>query len=88
MEQIYVTLEQIRLIKHTLGFSKDKVKRGKYQAYRNYYCAGGIEEEFEELVEMELAVKAIRQEQVYYFITAKGIQLLADFTEVKITEMD
>jgi hypothetical protein len=88
MENIAVTTEQIRLMKHTIGFEQSKVKRGKYEAYRNYFCAGKPMPEFEDLMIKMLAVSATRQGQIFYFLTSKGIDLVAEITGVKITERD
>ncbi len=89
MNEIPVTLEQMNLMKHSIGFEQNKVKRGKYEAYRNYFCAGQKPmDEFEELIIHGWAVKDIRQEQTYYFITKTGIEFLEKATGVKITESD
>lgn len=88
MNEISVTTEQVRLMKHTIGFEQRRVKRGKYEAFRNYFCAGREMPEFEDLITKGLAVKDIRQEQTYYFLTDKGINLVAFITGVRITERD
>lgn len=88
MSQISVTSEQIKLMKHSIGFEPSKVKRMKYEAYRNYFCAGQEMSEFEDLISKELAVKDTRQGKIYYFVTEKGIDFLTEITGIKITERD
>jgi hypothetical protein len=75
-------------MKHTTGFELGKVKRGKYQAYRNYFCAGEPMPEFEDLVSKELVVKKTQANCIYYYLTPLGIEFLSEITGVKITEMD
>lgn len=88
MDELIITTEQIRLMKHSIGFEQRLVKRGKYKYYRNYFCAGGQMPEFEDLMIKMLAVSATRQGQVFYFLTSKGIDLVAEITGIKITERD
>ena len=88
MAEISITTEQIRLMKHSIGFEQDRVKRGKYEAFRNYFCAGKEMPEFEDLMIKELAVSDTRQGKIFYFLTSKGIDLVAEITGVKITERD
>lgn len=80
-----ITIEQIRLMKHSIGFAQNKVKRGKYEYFRNYFCAGREMPEFEDLIAKGLAVKDIRQEQIYYFLTDKGINLVSEVTGVTVS---
>lgn len=87
LNQMSATAEQIRLMKHTIGFEPNKVKRHAYKAYRNYFCAGELMLEFEDLASKGLVVKWERNEQVYYAVTPFGIQFLSEITGVKITEM-
>jgi len=44
-----VTIHQLDLMKHALGLDQPnaKPKRGKYTAYRNYFCSYGKNEEWE-----------------------------------------
>jgi len=38
MNGIAITIEQLDDMKHAIGYNREKVKRGKYHAYRNYYA--------------------------------------------------
>lgn len=86
--QANVTLEQIRLMKHAIGYAHKKVKRGKYIAWRNYFCSYKTVEEWDGLVDCGLATKEIRGINTFYFVTDKGLDLLAGILEIKIVEDD
>ena len=88
MNQFLITLKQINLMKHTIGFEGNKVKRHAYKAYRNYFCAGGDMKEFQDLVIVGLAVADVRQGDTYYFLTPKGIEYLSKIVGVRIVETD
>jgi len=88
-----VALRQINNMKHCIGFNGDKVKRRKYVAYRNYYTTSDNSPSWDELVDLELAVKrplknGIGGNPQCYFVTKKGIELLERLLECKITEME
>ena len=34
-----MTIDEYNLMRHAIGFSRKKVKRNKYVASRNYFCA-------------------------------------------------
>lgn len=88
MSEFTITTEQIRLMKHSIGYEPSRVKRMKYEAFRNYFCAGNEMLEFEDLVTNGLAIKRLRQDKTFYFITDKGIALLSEITGVSIKERD
>ncbi len=83
-----ISLEQIRLIKHTIGFDRRKVKRGKYIAWRNYYVADREMKDWESLVEWGMAVRYERMDSICYCVTDKGFDLLASILEIKIIKDD
>lgn len=91
--QAKVNLQQLDLMKHAIGLERAKVKRGKYNAYRNYFsthdkCSDYAE--WEQLVKLELATKREPDKQgvIYYFVSEKGIELLARILEIRIVEGD
>lgn len=88
MGEVAVTARQIKLMKHMTGFEWDKVKRGKYEAYRNIYGAGLAMEEFESLIPLGLVAKGISQGHVYYLLTKEGLELFGQFMGVKIARRD
>lgn len=78
-------LDQINDMKHCIGYEQRHVKRGKYNAYRNYYntgeerCSG-----WDRLVEQEYAKHWVRFDQHFYCLSEKGIKFLSELLDVKI----
>lgn len=85
---IKLTVEQINDMKHAVGFRQDKVKRGKYIAWRNYFASYGIIAGWEELIKLGLAEKRLVEKMNYYRVTEKGLNYLADLLSIKIVESD
>lgn len=84
-----MTVEQINLMKHCIGFEQRYVKRGKYEAYRNYFNNGDEpDEDWEELVSQGYAKKSILHDQFIYFVTLNGKKLLEEILDVVISEGD
>ena len=85
---------QIEKMKHCIGFSRDRVKRGKYEAYRNRYITPDIDDSWEWLVIQGIADRdrtypeGSETSHQLYFLTKKGLDLLEHLLEIKITEMD
>lgn len=93
MTEDKVTLKQINNMKHAIGFDRKKVKRGKYQAYRNYYTTSDNNPSWDELVGLGLAERrpfenGIGDNPQCYFVAKKGIELLEKLLECKITEVE
>lgn len=84
-----ITLKQIENMKHAIGFQRDRVKRGKYIAFRNYYTTNDINLSWENLVEFGYATRRKLNGHVgdngqVYFVAKKGFELLERLFEVKI----
>ena len=86
MNETEISLYQIKVMKHAIGFSRDKVKRGKYIAWRNYFCSYEPSEPWERLVSLGLAEKSIRERAIYYFVTDEGLKMLSSVLEIQIIE--
>jgi len=90
--------EQFKIVGHSLGINTyhaehSEIEKDKYlpeEFYRNYYCWGNVEStpsaEWEELVRNELAVSDVQREQIYYFVTDKGIQKFRDLFTIQVTQ--
>ena len=83
--------EQIDDMKHCIGFSRDKVKRNKYSAWRNYYTTCGDHIGWDGIVQAGLAVKrefphGCGDNPKCYHLNEKGFEYLSELLEVKITE--
>lgn len=37
MKDIKLSLRQIQIMKHAIGFDRNRIKKGRYEAYRNRY---------------------------------------------------
>ena len=88
-----LTIHHIDLMKHALGLdqTKSKPKRGKYTAYRNYYCNNGKNCDWETLVECGLATSRdgnpeIYPSSVFYYVSEKGMKFLGNVLGFKIIE--
>ena len=91
MEKIKLSLNQIEVMKHAIGLdnSRVKIKRSKYEAYRNYYTASKEISEWEELVSLGLAIKykaANPNDYICYSVSENGFKLLSQIFSAKITE--
>lgn len=80
-----VTYSQIDKMKHTIGFSNQKIrgtKHRKYEPYRNYYCAGKTGD-----IELDVLVKIgfmDKNDSNYYWVTDNGRLFLQFVTGVEI----
>lgn len=86
--EIKISVNQIGMMKHAIGYSADRVKRGKYRAYRNYYTAPNPVPGWEELVAAGIAAKRHDEKRLYYMyrLTEAGIAMLADIIGIRIVE--
>ncbi|AFL99499.1 hypothetical protein Desde_1067 [Desulfitobacterium dehalogenans ATCC 51507] len=88
-----VTATQIDDMKHCIGFAIQRVKRGKYKAYRNRYIASDDNRGWDDLVSKGLARKqsfknGSGENPQLYYLSEEGFRFLGGLLEVKITEMD
>jgi hypothetical protein len=85
-----VTLRQLDLMKHALGLDQvgAKPKRGKYTAYRNYFCTYGNDADWEELVKLGVATFNVREPSVYYHVSTDGITMMEGILGFKIVESE
>jgi hypothetical protein len=83
---VKVTIEQIRVMKHAIGYEPRKVKRGKYIAWRNYFACYNEQPDWEELVSMRLAIKQKHERQYCYHVSDEGIGFLSGVLGVNIIE--
>jgi hypothetical protein len=90
-----ITTEQLNLMKHAIGLDRPKAKpkRGKYTAYRNYYCSYEKNEDWEYLVGQDLATAhkgdpELYPASIFYHVSEKGIKLMEIVLGFKIVESD
>lgn len=80
-EMVSLTAKQIDCMKHAIGFHTNKVKRGKFIAFRNYFACGNIDENWEYLQFWGLAINPCLG---YYKVSRNGIKLLEEILGVRI----
>lgn len=84
-----MTLEQINNMKHCIGYDRKHVKRGKYEAYRNYFNVGDSKDDsWDELVTEGYARQYERFDQIIYCVSEKGMKLLESILDIQISKMD
>jgi hypothetical protein len=85
-----VNIEQIRVMKHAIGIRKDRIKRGVYKAFRNYFLVSISQDDWEDLVSKGYAEVdrkgGFNGDKVVYYVTRQGLDLLEELTFVKIKE--
>lgn len=88
-----LTLKQIRVMKHTIGFSRNGVtgkKHPKYKAYRNYYSTEKVSPNFDILEDLsDKGLMLSRQngsDRWIFHLSSDGFKVLAEITEVDIQE--
>lgn len=87
--EVKLTASQIKKMQHALGMDSKKPKRGKYEAYRNYYNSSIDNPELEELVQIGYMIKrsgSAHLPGVWYHVSDNGIKYLEDLMNLKITE--
>ena len=91
MDVYDITLKQIKDMMHCIGFNRKLIIRGKYEAYRNFYCTNKKVEKWDLLVDIHLAIRTAADEEFntikyFYSLTDKGINVLENLFKCKITE--
>ena len=92
---IKITKQQLELMKHAIGLEQAdaKPKRGKYIAYRNYFCTYGNSEEWESLVKLGVAKSNVGNQEIYpnavfYHVSEDGLRMMEEILGFKIVESD
>jgi len=82
---------QVDDMKHCVGFDGKKVKRRKYEAYRNYYTTSNDHSSWDGIVRAGLADKRPfpqggGENPQCYSLNEQGFKYLSELLECKITE--
>lgn len=87
MSEIKLSLRQIELMRHAIGLGNEKLKKSRYDAYRNYVVLNGEDKDWEELVSIGYAVKYKVEitDKVSYHVTGQGAKFLTCLFGVLIT---
>lgn len=78
MDDVKLSLRQIEKMKHAIGFSREKIKRNRYNAYRNRFVASNSDKDWEELVSIGYAEKREFEieKQIGYYVSELGMKYL------------
>lgn len=95
MENYNLNYEQIKAMKHCIGFTKNKVKGikyRKYEAYRNYFTTSNNDANLDKLVEQGLMGKrdfknGFGDNPKLYYVDNKGFEFLGDVMGIEILEV-
>ena len=87
-----ITVNQIELMQHAIGFSKNKVTGTKHRvmhAFRNHFC-DTVSNDWESLYLKGLAKRGAPDKDgiVYYWLTLEGFKFLGDLCGMKIIKID
>lgn len=78
MDDVKLSLRQIGKMEHAIGFDRGKIKRNRYNAYRNRFVASNSDKDWEELVSIGYAEKREFEieKQIVYYVSELGIKYL------------
>lgn len=78
MNEIKLSIRQIEMMQHALGFNRNSIKNNKYIAYRNRYIVSKPDNDWEELVFIGYATKREFEieKQVAYYVSELGMKYL------------
>jgi len=91
-DEINVSVKQIKIMRHMIGLNgQGKPRRGKYEAYRNFYAAGPDDvPPLEDLVDKGFVNRwspgKFPSEYPIYSLNGMGLEFLGDICGLKITE--
>lgn len=79
-----ITVEQFSDLKHAIGYKRDKIKDGKYYAWRNFFGVSNESEQWEDLVNRGFATKNTVFGEIVYHVSDEGFQFLSDILDIEI----
>lgn len=87
---IAVRERALEKMEHAIGFNFDKVKKNKYNAYRNHYAAPKCDDnDWLHLVDIGFAKRGdVTDNCIMYHVTRDGIDFIERVTGTTITEDD
>lgn len=90
MNEIKLSIRQIEMMQHALGFNRNSIKNNKYMAYRNRYIVSKPDNDWEELVFIGYATKREFEieKQVAYYVSELGMKYLGVVFGCIITEVN
>lgn len=85
-----LSIRQIEMMQHAIGFNQRSVRRNRYEVYRNRYIVSKPDEDWEELVSIGYATKREFkiEKQIAYYVTDLGMKYLGCLFGCIVTETD
>lgn len=89
MDDIKLSLRQIRIMKNAIRFYRNRIKKNRYEAYCNMFITN-FDKDWEELIEIGFANKKTfgLEKTVMYFVTETGMKYLEILFECTIIEKE
>lgn len=90
MSEIKLSIRQIEMMQHAIGFNRKSIKNNKYMAYRNRYIVSKPDNDWEELVSFGYATKREFEieKQIGYYVSELGMKYLSVLFGCIIKETD
>lgn len=90
MSEIKLSIRQIEMMQHAIGFNRSSIKKNKYMAYRNRYIVSKPDNDWEELVSFGYATKREfeLEKQISYYVSELGMKYLGVLLGCVIKETD
>lgn len=78
MSQPKLSIRQIEIMQHAIGFDRKSIKNNKYMAYRNRYIVSNPDIDWEDLISIGYATKREFEieKQIAYYVSEPGMKYL------------
>lgn len=92
IEEQKISLKHIKLMSHAIGFEKERMRNKNYLAYRNYYATPFKEKPWEELVDIDFAMRIGHERKegtndyITYMVTPRGLKYLSILYMMNISD--
>lgn len=90
MKEPKLSLRQIEIMRHAIGLGNEKLKKSRYDAYRNHFVTSKIDEDWEYLVSIGYATKRDfeSKKQIGYYVASMEAKYLTCLFGITITIED
>lgn len=90
MSNIKLSIRQIEMMQHAIGFDRRNIKKNQYKAYRNRYIVSHPDNDWEELVSFGYATRKDFEieKQIAYYVSELGMKYLSVLFGCTIKETD
>lgn len=84
MKNSSITAAQISDLKHAIGYKRERIKDGKYYAWRNFFGVSKEDPQWEDLVLRGLATKRKQFDETVYHVSGEGFKLLSEILDMEV----